>query len=102
MAYNIFDCYRIDLNIFKWEEVKCYDITKIYYAYADFDLNVALFGGLDSEADSNELALASLSNTSISLATITPNLKLPPPRFGHSLHSTRDYLWLFGGENNGE
>jgi hypothetical protein len=102
-SYNstgfILSCSALNFLTLEWYTLKCEEINKVYYSFSEFDSKLAMFGGLNKAGSSNDLVLASVSNLSISLSPLSPNVVIPSPRFRHSLKRCRDFLWLFGGVN---
>jgi hypothetical protein len=95
------DCFSLDLDTFQWDKISCIEVNKVYYAYTTFGSYLVLFGGLNTTAEANELILT-YTTTEVMTMVLSPNVQSPSPRFGHTLMRCRDYLWLFGGEDQGE
>ena len=98
MTSILSDCSRIDLNLLQWETISCPGTTKVYYAFAALNSMLFLFGGVSDAVKSNELISVTLGKTT-TVSVFSPYLQFPSPRFGHSLMRSRNYLWLFGGQN---
>jgi hypothetical protein len=98
MTTILSDCYRIDLNLLQWESILCPGVSKVYYAYAALNSMLFLFGGVSDAIKSNELISLTPGKTT-TLSVLSPYLQYPSPRFGHTLMRSRNYLWLFGGQN---
>ena len=93
------DCYRVLLSSFIWEKIEC-DLNRVVYAFCHIDDQIALLGGLSDTKITNELLVGNITND-IQLSIITSYWVFPPRRINHSLHTSRDSLWLFGGEYDG-
>jgi hypothetical protein len=101
MGEIVNDCFSLDLDTFQWDKIRCFEVNKVYYAYTTFGSYLALFGGINSMVEANELILTYMT-TEILTVALSPNVQSPSPRFGHTLMRCRDYLWLFGGEHQGQ
>ena len=92
-------CFRISLISLIWELLNC-DLARIVYAYGVVEDYILLLGGTMENGRTNELLIGEISEN-IVFSTVTSHWNYPLPRLGHSLHKSRELLWLFGGYSQG-
>ena len=93
-------CYRISLETLVWECLE-WDLEQMPFAYTIYSTYLILLGGIiPPQFMTNEMLIGEIA-TQTSFLEISPYWNYPKARLKHSLQTTREYLWLFGGYSQG-
>ena len=93
-------CYRISFADLVWENLDC-ELDQVAFAYTLHDNAIFLLGGVSSvEGITNRMLVSEIAD-GFEFAEISPHWDYPKPRLGHSLHTSGESLWLFGGYSQG-
>lgn len=93
-------CYRINLTELVWENLNC-DLYQIAFGFSLYANYIVLHGGISVELGETNLMLISEIGEYLDFVEISPHWDYPKPRLGHSLHTSGESLWLFGGYSEG-
>ena len=93
-------CFRIDLTTLVWETVTC-QLNRVVFAYSTINGCVFLHGGITSDLEMTNEMITSEISVAMAFDSISPLWAYPKPRLGHTMHTSREYLWLFGGYSQG-
>ena len=100
LSVNSPGCFRIDLDTLIWESLP-WDLNRVVFAYALYSNYIVLQGGIGSGLELTNQMLIGAINANTSFIELSPHWAYPQARLKHSLQTTREYLWLFGGYSQG-